>query len=72
MSQGKKRAVIVKIFAYLGGIVFVSFQAYTGETSHCLNEFDCLTLPNSLVWKGRGLPVTKPHTSISFYFTTPF
>ena len=51
VSQGEKRAIFVKIFVYLGGIVFVNLQAYMGETNHCLNEFDCLTLPNS--WFGR-------------------
>ena len=48
VNQGEKRSIIVKIFVYLGGIVFVSFQAYMQETNHCFHEFDCLTLPNSL------------------------
>ena len=30
----KKRAIILKIFVYLGDLVFVSLQAYMGETNH--------------------------------------
>ena len=50
VSQGEELAIIAKTFVYLGGIVFVKLQAYMGETNYCLNEFDCLTLPNS--WFG--------------------
>ena len=46
VSQGEELAIIAKTFVYLGGIVFVKLQAYMGETNYCLNEFDCLTLPN--------------------------
>ena len=42
----KKGAIIVKIFVYLGDLVFVSLQAYMGEKNHCLNHFHCLTLPD--------------------------
>ena len=42
----KKSAIIVKIFVYLGDLVFVSLQAYMGGKNHCLNHFHCLTLPD--------------------------
>ena len=46
----KERAIIVTIFVYLDGTLFVSLQTYMGKTNHCLNKLNCLTLPNS--WFG--------------------
>ena len=62
----KKRAIIAKIFVYLGGIVFVSLQAYMGETNHSFNEFDCLTLPNS--WFGGDGVYQSQNLTLPFPF----
>ena len=56
----------MKIFVYLGVIVFVSLQVYMGETNHCLNEFDCLTLPNS--WFGGDGVYQSQNLTLRFPF----
>ena len=58
------------MFVYLGGIVFVSLQAYMGETNHCLNKLDCLTLPNS--WLGGEGFTSRKTSHFHFLFFTTF
>ena len=60
----------MKTFIYLGIIVFVSLQAYMGETNHCLKEFDCLTLPNS--WFGGDGPYQSQNLTLPFPFFRNF